>query len=85
MHLWQNLVALMFYGGCHSALPLNMQVAKKTEGQAVTFRAVAGEVLREDGWVGMFRAAGPRMLSSALWGTAMVTVYEGLKRVSVKE
>ena len=25
------------------------------------------------------------MASSALWGTAMVSVYEGLKRVSVKD
>ena len=61
------------------------QVARKLEGQATTFRAVAAEVLREGGWVGMFRAAGPKMASSALWGTAMVSVYEGLKRVSVKE
>ncbi|KAG1666351.1 hypothetical protein FOA52_007889 [Chlamydomonas sp. UWO 241] len=79
--------------GCTSAgltAPLDLiktriQVARKTEGQAATFRAVATEVLREDGVVGMWRAAGPRMASSALWGTAMVTVYEGLKRVSVKD
>lgn len=61
------------------------QVAQKQQGQAVTFRAVFMEVLREDGWSGFFRAAGPRMANSALWGTAMMSVYEALKRFSLKE
>ena len=61
------------------------QVARKTEGQANTFRAVALEVWKEGGIPGMFRAVVPRMASSALWGSAMVSVYEGLKRVSVQD
>ncbi|GAX78654.1 hypothetical protein CEUSTIGMA_g6092.t1 [Chlamydomonas eustigma] len=61
-----------------------IQVARRTEGQASTFTSVAREVLKEGGWTGLFRAAGPRMLSSALFSTAMTAVYETLKRVSVK-
>jgi hypothetical protein len=49
-------------------------VARKAEGQVATFREVVQELLREDGPAGFFRGVLPRMASSALWGTAMVTV-----------
>lgn len=50
------------------------QVARKSEGQPATFRAVLEEILREDGAGGLLRGALPRMANSALWGTCMVTV-----------
>eukprot|EP00798_Chlamydomonas_sp_ICE-L_P011582 gene11582-34282_t len=63
-----------------------VQVARKRDGQATTFRAVWGEIIREEGgWKGMFRGAVPRMANAALWGTCMVSTYEFLKRVSKKD
>jgi hypothetical protein len=53
---------------------IHWQVARKAEGQVATFREVVQELLREDGPTGFFRGVLPRMASSALWGTAMVTV-----------
>lgn len=38
-------------------------------------------LLREDGARGLLRGSAPRMASSALWGTAMVSTYEFLKRI----
>ncbi len=42
----------------HCTVTCLSQVARKMDGQSTTFRAVAKEVIREGGWVGMFRAAG---------------------------
>ncbi len=61
-----------------------VQVAVKNEGQAHSVRAVLSEVLREDGLAGLWRGALPRMVNSAMWGTAMVSVYEFLKRNSLR-
>ena len=42
---------------------------------------VAGQLLRQEGAAGFFRGVAPRMASSSIWGTAMVTSYEWLKRL----
>ena len=60
------------------------QVVRKADGQANTFRAIASQILRDEGLRGMFRGSGPRIVSSAAWGCAMVTVYEWVKRTSHK-
>jgi len=61
------------------------QVAQRHEGQSATFREVLRVTVREDGLSGLLRGALPRMANSALWGTCMVSVYEYLKRISVKQ
>lgn len=43
--------------------------------------AVAGKLAREQGLQGFYRGVVPRMFSSAMWGTAMVSTYEFLKRL----
>ena len=50
----------------------------------VTFRSVASELLKEQGMPAFFRGAFPRMTSMSLWGTAMVSAYEFLKRLCQK-
>lgn len=68
------------------ALPLLPQVTRAARGEAQpTVRAVVRDLFARDGLRGMFRGVAPRMASSALWGTAMVSAYEFLKRVCAKE
>lgn len=50
----------------------------------VTFRSVASELLKEQGVPAFFRGAFPRMTSMSVWGTAMVSAYEFLKRLCQK-
>lgn len=40
-----------------------------------------GQLIRSEGVRGFYRGVAPRMISSAVWGTAMVTTYEFLKRL----
>ena len=47
-----------------------------------TIMTTVRELIREEGLPGFMRGVVPRMLSTALWGTAMVTAYEFLKRYS---
>jgi hypothetical protein len=61
------------------------QVAKSTNGVKPTFRGTANELIAEHGVKGFTRGVIPRMLNTALWGTAMVSAYEFLKRMSVLE
>jgi solute carrier family 25 protein 44 len=42
---------------------------------------VAAQLARQEGAAGFFRGVAPRMASSSIWGTAMVTSYEWLKRL----
>jgi solute carrier family 25 protein 44 len=51
----------------------------------LTWLGVARELVAQDGPRGLLRGAAPRMLSSALWGTAMVSTWETLKRLCVIE
>lgn len=44
--------------------------------------SVVRQLLREDGFRGLFRGLGPRTVSVALWGTCMVNAYEALKRAA---
>eukprot|EP00897_Mesotaenium_endlicherianum_P006687 jgi/Mesen1/6046/ME000308S05239 len=46
---------------------------------------VVRELYAREGVKGFYRGLGPRWASMALWGTCMITTYEFLKRLSVKE
>ena len=50
--------------------------------KAPSAAAVVRQLLREDGFSGLFRGRGPRTASVALWGTCMVNAYEALKRAA---
>jgi solute carrier family 25 protein 44 len=49
--------------------------------QRHSWSQVAAQLLRQEGAAGFFRGVAPRMASSSIWGTAMVTSYEWLKRL----
>ena len=50
--------------------------------KAPSAASVVRQLLREDGFRGLFRGLGPRTASVALWGTCMVNAYEALKRAA---
>lgn len=57
------------------------QVAEPVGGVVPTWGALLRELLAEEGVRGLMRGVAPRMANSAMWGTAMVSVYEFLKRL----
>ena len=57
-------------------------VAGATSTAAPSAASVVRQLLREDGFRGLFRGLGPRTASVALWGTCMVNAYEALKRAA---
>ena len=79
--------------GCTSAILTNpldvvktrLQVAsRQRSGQQPSFRAIAQQLLAEEGAKGLLRGVAPRITSTALWSTCMVTTYEFLKRTCLK-
>ncbi len=60
---------------------LLVQVAEAVNGKVPTWGFILRELLAEEGVRGLMRGVAPRMASSAMWGTAMVSVYEFLKRL----
>ena len=79
--------------GCTSAILTNpldvvktrLQVAaRQRSGQQPSFRAIAQQLLAEEGARGLLRGVAPRITSTALWSTCMVTTYEFLKRTCLK-
>ena len=78
--------------GCTSAsltTPLDvvktrLQTSEMVSGDAThkpTWRGTASQLLKTEGIRGFYRGVAPRMLSTSIWGTAMVTTYEFLKRL----
>ena len=58
-----------------------MQVADAGgPGGGPSWRVVLLQLLSDQGVGGLWRGVIPRMMSSAMWGTAMVSTYEFLKR-----
>lgn len=87
----QTLSALL--AGCTSAVLTNpldviktrLQVASRLQGgPAPSFLSVGKQLIAEEGPKGLLRGVAPRVTSTGMWGTAMVTTYEFLKRVSIK-
>lgn len=58
-----------------------LQVADAVDGVVPRWSGVLRELLVEEGPRGLLRGVVPRMASSAMWGTCMVTTYEFLKRI----
>jgi len=52
---------------------------------APTWRSTAAELIKNEGPKGLFRGVAPRMVSTSIWGTVMVTTYEFLKRLCMLE
>jgi solute carrier family 25, member 44 len=46
-----------------------------------SWQGTASSLLRKEGMQGFFKGVAPRMVNTAVWGTAMVTTYEFLKRL----
>ncbi|KAL0020438.1 hypothetical protein WJX77_003298 [Trebouxia sp. C0004] len=57
---------------------------RQQDGQHPTFRAIAQKLIAEEGPKGLLRGVAPRITSTALWSTCMVTTYEFLKRTCLK-
>lgn len=55
--------------------------AQQQAARPPTWREVAAHLARTEGAAGFFRGVAPRMASSSIWGTVMVTAYEWLKRL----
>ncbi len=74
------------YCVCVLQIKTRMQVASlDAAGRQPTWGGTLRTVLSEPAGVrGLFRGAAPRMVSSCVWGTAMLSVYETLVRISVK-
>ncbi|KAF8071086.1 CPK12 [Scenedesmus sp. PABB004] len=80
-------VAAGVLSGCTSALLTNpldlvktrLQVVEPVDGRVPRWGAVLRELLAEEGPRGLLRGVAPRMASSALWGTAMVTTGARLR------
>lgn len=68
-----------------AALVCRVQVAAVgADGATPTWAQTLRQLLREEGTRGLTRGLAPRMVSSALWGTAMLSTYEWVKRSSVR-
>lgn len=48
-----------------------------------TWMSTAKVLYKNEGAKGFFRGVAPRMVSTSIWGTVMVTAYEALKRLCV--
>ena len=64
---------------------LLLQVAEPVNGRVPTWGFILRELRAEEGVRGLMRGVAPRMASSAMWGTAMVSVYEFLKRLCAQD
>ncbi|KAK9864247.1 hypothetical protein WJX84_002434 [Apatococcus fuscideae] len=59
-----------------------LQVAERKAGGAKpSFSAIARKLIADEGARGLLKGVAPRMASTALWGTCMVSAYEFLKRL----
>jgi len=61
-----------------------LQTREVKSGVVPNMTSIVKELYSEGGWRNFYRGVVPRMINVALWGTAMVSVYEFLKRISVK-
>eukprot|EP00850_Spirogloea_muscicola_P021272 SM000243S08573 [mRNA] locus=s243:135354:137272:+ [translate_table: standard] len=61
-----------------------LQVMQREGGGRPSVSDTVRRLVRDEGLRGFYRGLGPRWASMALWGTAMITTYEFLKRLSAK-
>nr|AFK36496.1 unknown [Medicago truncatula] len=50
-----------------------------------SIKQVAKDLIKEDGWKGLYRGFGPRFFSMSAWGTSMILTHEYLKRLCTKD
>ncbi|KAK2359600.1 hypothetical protein P8452_63774 [Trifolium repens] len=50
-----------------------------------SIKQVTKDLIKEDGWKGLYRGFGPRFFSMSAWGTSMILTYEYLKRICAKD
>ncbi|KAI4346710.1 hypothetical protein L6164_007583 [Bauhinia variegata] len=50
-----------------------------------SIKQVVQDLIKEDGWKGLYRGMGPRFFSMSAWGTSMILAYEYLKRLCAKD
>lgn len=50
-----------------------------------TARQVVKDLIKDEGWKGLYRGLGPRFFSMSAWGTSMILAYEYLKRLCAKD
>lgn len=62
-----------------------LQLAKVGEGPKPTLSGTVKSILRDEGVWGLTRGIVPRVANVSLWGTSMVSAYELLKRLSVRD
>lgn len=43
-------------------------------------RQVVKNLIKDDGWGGLYRGFGPRFFSMSAWGTSMILAYEYLSK-----
>lgn len=48
---------------------------------ALSWIGTAQALAARDGWRGFYRGLAPRVVTTCMWGTAMVSTYEFLKRL----
>lgn len=66
-------------------LYVTLKTRESLSGKAPSVMSIIHELRDEGGLINFYRGVAPRMVNVALWGTAMVSVYEFLKRRSVKD
>ncbi|XP_050229899.1 uncharacterized protein LOC126679003 [Mercurialis annua] len=54
-------------------------------GRRSSARQVVKNLIKDDGWTGLYRGFGPRFFSMSAWGTSMIIAYEYLKRLCAKD
>ncbi|CAI8591940.1 unnamed protein product [Vicia faba] len=50
-----------------------------------SIKQVTKDLIKQDGWKGLYRGFGPRFFSMSAWGTSMILTYEYLKRICAIE
>lgn len=50
--------------------------------QRSSVKQVVKDLIKEDGWKGVYRGLGPRFFSMSAWGTSMILAYEYLSKNS---
>ncbi|KAL3682108.1 hypothetical protein R1sor_000130 [Riccia sorocarpa] len=62
-----------------------LQVLKGETDGTPTVAQTVKQLIKENGYRGFYKGLVPRFVSMSLWGTSMITSYEFLKRLSVKQ
>lgn len=62
-----------------------LQLSKLEDGKRPTFLGTVRRIIQQDGIKGFTRGMIPRIANVAMWGTSMVSAYEFLKRLSVRD